>query len=250
MTDSQTISKEGAENIDAADAEQRSEPTAPEDGVTELRATGYLTNYSLDRFVSQDLSRLTECNAPDIAGRFPQSSHWIANFVLNSMFGNPVSDEARKFCLAFLRRAEAAFFNYGLARESLIEVAESVRGEGPAKASLYFRALHLFEVCLAMEWQAISLFARLTPDKPFKKGDGSDYEKLNRIYNASKHYDPASLPPGLVHAVWITNDGINIDGVCLSFTELEELMIELGQIADHASSCAFRKPTGENKETS
>lgn len=42
------------------------------------------------------------------------------------MFGNPVSDEARKVCLAFLRRAEAAFFNYGLAREWLIEVAESV----------------------------------------------------------------------------------------------------------------------------
>lgn len=57
MTNNQTISKERAENIDAADAEQCSESTAPEDGVTELKAAGYLTNYSLDRFVSQDLSR-------------------------------------------------------------------------------------------------------------------------------------------------------------------------------------------------
>ena len=101
MTNTQTISKEGAENNDAADAEQCSEPTAAEDGVTELKATGYLTNYSLDRFVSQDLSRLTECNVPDIAGRFPQSSHWIANFVLNSMFGNPVSDEPVSSALPF-----------------------------------------------------------------------------------------------------------------------------------------------------
>jgi hypothetical protein len=159
------------------------------------------------------------------------------------MFRHPVSDEARKFCLAFLRRAEAAFFSYELARKSLIEVADSVKSEGRVKSSLYFRALHFFEVCIAMQWQAISLLARLAADKPFKKGDGSDYEKLNLIYNASKHYDPASLRLGLVQAVWITNDGINIDGVCLSFLELEGLMVELGQTADHASSCAVREPS-------
>jgi hypothetical protein len=165
VTNNQTISKEGAEgaeNIDAADAERCSEPTAPEDGVTDLKATGYLTNYSLDRFVSQDLSRLTECYAPDIAGRFPQSSHWIANFVLNSMFGNPVSDEARKFCLAFLRRAEAAFFNYGLARESLIEVAESVRGQGPLRHhSIFERCIYLKSV---LRWSGrLSVYLRVLP---------------------------------------------------------------------------------------
>lgn len=38
MTNNQTISKESAKNIDAADAKQCSESTAPEDGVTELKS--------------------------------------------------------------------------------------------------------------------------------------------------------------------------------------------------------------------
>jgi hypothetical protein len=80
--------------------------------MSDLKATCYPTDYALDHFVSQDLSKLTVCNAPEVSTRFPQSSHWIGNFRLNSMFGRPVGMDARKFCLAFLRRAEAAFFNY------------------------------------------------------------------------------------------------------------------------------------------
>ena len=207
----------------------------------DLKATGYLSDYATDAFVSQDLSELTTCNALEIVSRFPESPHWIGNFTLNSMFGHQVGMDARRFCLAFLRRAEAAFFNYELAREALSQFAEALK-VGPRKTSLYFRALHFFEVCLAMQWQAISLFARLSPEKPFKKGDGSDYEKLNRIYNESKHYDPAGLPPNLLHAVWITNEGISIQDVCLTFGELEGLLVELGNIADHASSCGWDKP--------
>jgi hypothetical protein len=208
--------------------------------MTDLKATGYLTNYSLDRFVSQELSKLTECNAAEVASRFPQSSHWIGNFVLNSMFGRPVSDEARKFCLAFLRRAEAAFFSYELARQALVQFAGSASDEhGPTKSSIYFRALHFYEVSLAMQWQGLNLFARLSKTQAFKKGDGSSTEKLNQIYNASKHYDPASLPADQLHAVWITNEGLNIKGVRLTFAELDELMVELGKTADYASSISF-----------
>lgn len=206
--------------------------------MSDLKATMYPTDYMLDQVISHELSKLTTCNAPEVASRFPKSTHWIGNFTLNSTFGRPVTVEARKFCLAFLRRAEAAFANYELGRQALLEFEESVR-DGPKKTSVYFKALHFFEVCLAMQWQAVDLFRRLSKQKPFQKGDGSSTEKLNQIYNESKHYDPASLPAGLLHATWITNEGLNIQGVCLTFAELESLMVDLGQTAEYASSVSF-----------
>jgi hypothetical protein len=204
----------------------------------ELKALMRPTDYTIDRYISQELSKLTDCNAPEIASRFSQGSYWISNFILNSQFGCPIGPDARKFCLAFLRRAEATFFNYELARQALLEYVKLLE-DGARKNSLYFRALHFFEVCLAMQWQAINLFARLSKEKVFQKGDGSDEEKLNKIYNTSKHYDPASLPDHLLHAVWITNEGINIEGVCLTFEQLETLIMELGKTADYVSACSF-----------
>jgi len=155
------------------------------------------------------------------------------------MFGRPVNTEARRFCLAFLRRAEAAFFNYELGRQALLEFETSFKPGMPKKTSVYFRALHFFETCLAMQWQSIKLFQRLSQQNPFQKGDGSSTEKLNQIHNASKHYDPAQLPIDMLHAVWITNEGLNVQGACLTFVELEELMVELGETANYAASVSF-----------
>jgi hypothetical protein len=204
-----------------------------------MSVTMYATDYTVDNFICQDLSKLTACGAPELANRFPESSHWIGNFILNSTLGHRVGRDGRRFCLAFLRRAEAAFFDYELARLALLDFVESVR-TGPRKNSLYFRALHFFEGCLAMQWQGIKLFSRLSKDEPFEKGDGSGQEKLNNIYNISKHYDPASLPDNLLHAVWISNEGLNTAGCQLSFNELEGLLYGLGELADMVSLCEWQ----------
>jgi hypothetical protein len=45
-----------------------------------------LSNYALDNFVSQDITKLTECNAVDLTQKFDQAGFWIENFVLNSIF--------------------------------------------------------------------------------------------------------------------------------------------------------------------
>jgi hypothetical protein len=74
------------------------------------------TDYAIDNFISPDLSKLTECNAIEIASRFPQSSHWLANFILNAMFGHSIGADGRRFCYLFLRRAEGAFIDYEQAR--------------------------------------------------------------------------------------------------------------------------------------
>ncbi len=101
-----------------------------------------LTNYALDKFVSQQLSELTECNAPDVEDHYSQTKFWVSKFVLNSIFSGSASKERRTFTFFFLRRAEAAFTEYEYARKTLIEFIS----EPSKKPSLYFRALHHFEM--------------------------------------------------------------------------------------------------------
>jgi hypothetical protein len=66
----------------------------------------------------------------------------------------------------------------------------------------------------------------------FTQGDGSPYERLNLLYNKDRHSDPAKLPEGHLHAVWIKNDGLYADGANLTFDELRELVHEIAGIAD------------------
>ena len=96
------------------------------------------TNYGLDRLVSQDLSKLSQCGAPKVTNRFPESKHWLSNFILNSFLGFQLPPESKRFSFFFLRRAEAAFIEYDYAREALSEYVAT----SPRKPSLYFRALH------------------------------------------------------------------------------------------------------------
>jgi hypothetical protein len=198
------------------------------------------SDYAIDEFISPNLSQLTECNAPDLAGRFPNAENWFASFILNSIFGNPIGEDRRKFCYLFLRKAEAAFINYHLARAALQEFTLSVKG-GDRKLLSYFRALHFFEATLAV-WQAFELYRRISKEKHYEKGDGSDYEKLNNLYNVSRHTNPIILRQKQWHAIWITNDGLATQDFLLPFSALEKLMIEVGDLATLIASCEWHKP--------
>ena len=189
------------------------------------------SHYGLDHLVSQDLSKLSRCTAPEVTSSFPEARFWVSDFVLNSAFGSPVRPEAKRFAFAFLRRAEAAFVEYEHARAALGEYVQT----RPRKASLYFRVLHHLEMTVTMLYQAFDFGRRFADVQLFEKGDGSDYERLNRIYNVSRHFDPADLPIDHLHAVWVANDGIHIADCRLSFEELAELLRELGRSADRMS---------------
>jgi len=190
------------------------------------------SDYGLDHLVSQELSKLSRCGAPEVTSSFPESKHWVSNFVLNSFLGFQLSPKVKQVRFFLLRRAEAAFIEYDHAREALSEyVGTSSRRE----PSLYFRALHHFEMTIAMLWQAYDFTKQFTGTKPYKKGDNSRYESLNQIYNHSRYFDH-KLPPDYLHYVWITNDGIHTADYSLSFEELKESLEEIGQFADRISS--------------
>jgi hypothetical protein len=196
--------------------------------------SGKLSNYALDTFVAPKLSELTECNITDISDQLEQANNWITHFVLNSIFKvvgyNP---EAKASVLFFLRRAEAAFREFHYARIFLLEYLSQER----ENVSVYFEVLFHLETCIAQMWQAvaqlISQKKKITGQKEqiYKKGEGSSYERLNLLYNMSRYagdnvLEEATMP------IWITNIGIEGKEASISYTELVDILNEIGDFAD------------------
>lgn len=189
------------------------------------------TNYGLDHFVSQELSKLSECEAPEVTSSFPESKHWVSNFALNSFLGFRLSPATKRFRFSFLRRAEAAFVEYDHAREALSEYVATSR----SKLSLYFRALYHFEMTIAMLWQSYNFARQFTGVDLYESGDNSRYERLNLIYNASRYFDH-KLSPDYLHHIWIRNDGVYSANHSISFEEIKECLEQIGRLADRISS--------------
>jgi hypothetical protein len=183
--------------------------------------------YALDTFVAQDLSQLTECQAASAAQEFPDCSSWLSSFVLNWIFRIPLTKEKAALAFALIRRAEGAVADYEEAREHLMNLVA-----GNRSISLYFRCLRRFESTLGMLYQSLDFVRKALGIRLFTQGDGSPYERLNLIYNKSRHSNPETLPTGQLHAVWIKNDGLYTDGAKLTFNKLRDLICDIGRIAD------------------
>lgn len=193
------------------------------------------SDYGLDHYVSQDMSKLSKCGAREVTKGFPESKHWVSDFVLNSAARFSLPPDLTQFSFFFLRRAQAAFIEYDYAREAL---SEYVAALPKRKIPLYFRALHHFEITITMLWQAydfVNNFIRNDTDKKlYERGDKSRYERLNQVYIHSRHYIP--LPTHHLQRVRISNCGIHTAKYSLTFEELQESLEEIGQWADMISS--------------
>jgi hypothetical protein len=198
---------------------------------------GRLSNYALDKFVAPKMSELTECSIRDMSNYSSQSVHWLSNFVSNSIFGPRVEPKPMQYAFFFLRRVEAAFREYDSARCALYDYLSGER----ERVSVYFKALFHFETCIAQIWQAydqtMSFWKRETGEKNkiFEPGDGSVYERLNKLYNDSRHAVD-NIPEDSTVPVWLTNTGIEAKENSISFAELADLLREIGDCADTISN--------------
>jgi hypothetical protein len=192
-----------------------------------------LADYALDKFVAPKLSLLTNCGAPELS----ESSDWLNNFILNSIFVVPYPVDTRRTCIvAFLRRAEAAFLTYRKAQEQLIQYVTP----RPTKVvSRYFEAVLYFEICLAQWSQGADILRAALDINYFEKGDQSKEQRIKQLYNETKHLDEARAKGRIADAratIWITNDGLEGRcGAALSFGELHQALLEMGTLADKVS---------------
>jgi len=201
------------------------------------------TNYALDAYVSQELSKLNECSAPDLSKEFDQAEHWVNNFILNSIFRVQIKPEAKPFIFGILRRAQMALAEYGDGRAALLDYL----GGSKERVSVYFRALYHFEIVVGLLYQAYEMAMKITGKQLFQKNDGSTIERLNRLYSISKHLEASTIPEGHIHAVWITNDGLVVSTATLSWQELADLAIDVGTLANSLSNPPL-PAQGEDRE--
>ena len=195
-----------------------------------------LSNFALDKFVAPDLSKLTECNAIDMATHNDQQAQWVANFILNSILRAKVNQPYRAYTLMFLRRAEMSFVEHENGRIALQKYIKN----RPDYITYYFQAVFHFETYAAQSYQALEIIRKWSSQDLFKKGDNSTFEHLNRIYNRSKHADKNifadQLPQDATMPVWVANNGLKTEGTTLTFGEMADILVLLSDIADKLSN--------------
>lgn len=187
-----------------------------------------LSKYALDKFVAQDLSQLTECRMAPLGQEFPNYAAWLQLFVGNWIFiARELPPDKAALAFALIRRVDGAVEDYEEAREHLTQLVT-----GNRTIRLYFRCLRRLESAVAMLYQSLDFVRKALGTTLFTKGDGSEYEQLNLIYNKGRHSNPEKLPAGYLHAVSIKNDGLHTDGASLAFDELRDMILDVSQLAD------------------
>lgn len=191
-----------------------------------------LSSYARDNFVVQEYSALTTFDVQPIGPNFTGHKSWLTTFVLNTIFTTDLPSASRALAFALLRRAEAAVEDFDAACAVLSELVAAKK-----TVSGYFRGLRVLEATISQLYQALEFVRKASGTKLFQKGDGSRYERLNRIYNVSRHGDPQALPAGHLQLVWLRDDGVHVEGASMTFGELRELVVELATAAEHLSAC-------------
>lgn len=166
----------------------------------------------------------------------------IHTFVLISSFSVRYPDPLHQYALVFLRKTESAFQEYFSAQESLKTYVQTqiLHNDNPnEQISQYFAMLHRFEVLIAQIYQAymvLDKFLVLGKEERFwKRGDGSILEKINTIYNYTKHVEnKIKTKPNLAgYHIWLTNIGVSCEEESVSYTEISEALKDLADNAKY-----------------
>ena len=176
------------------------------------------TNNFTDKYVAPGFSSFTAVNIPDMSAITREQGHWLGNFILNSWARVTMDDDMRQTLFNFLRRTEAAFREYEEARRLTLAHLADWR---PNAVSEYIKAIGHWEQFLS---QADRAWAVLVKGEKtlFAKDDGSVVQRLNLLYNRTKHIESAiksrQLPPDGTLAVRIrsTSVGIVVQTLCLA----------------------------------
>lgn len=190
-----------------------------------------MSDNARDRFVAPQISKFTSATIRDMSAVDVEQQHWLANFILNSLLRTDVPSPQRQQLFNFLRRSHAAFDSYARARESTLEYLTDTQ-----RNLKYIDAIGHWEAFLGYAWQALNC---RSGNKAiwFKKGDGSELERFNALYNRAKHAAEAIERGDFIEdsplCVWLTKDGLCSTNAALTLDEIAEI---LDGIARYASA--------------
>jgi len=188
------------------------------------------SNYVTDKFMAPEMSQFTSATLPDLSAIDSEQEHWLANYILNSIMRVNVESPDRQRFFNFLRRSHSAFEEYAAARELTLTYLTE-----PETKLSYLKAIGHWEALLAYIWQAYRLILPARFGNLYEKGEDSSFERLNNLYNMSKHADGAILDGKYFEdsslCVWLTNEGLKSTDELVTFEEVAEMLTQLAQLA-------------------
>lgn len=209
--------------------------------------------------LAPDLSQLTSVTLKDMGDYDSQSCHWISNYLLNTTFREKYPGHFHQIGMSYMRRAEASFREYESARKSLMSYTSGKK----ENISTYFMAVYHFEQMVSQSYQAYMLMRHFIADSNgakvasfYKENDGSEVDRLNKIYNHIKHCDGRvtknEFPKNYSIPVWLTNTGISCPVAELQYNEIIEMLEDIANGANRfVDPKAFlSEPPGYMSETS
>ena len=143
-----------------------------------------LTRGGIETLFGSKLSEVTECGAENLRLADP-----IEQYMLRELFQNHPPSSTKGFTLQLLLRSEMANIEYSEGRDSLCEYLV----DPIANPLHYFHAVHHFTASVGQAWQFFDLNRAKYKNRTgkgidvYKPNDESIFEKLNTLYNESKH---------------------------------------------------------------
>lgn len=185
----------------------------------------------LDQLLAPDASKFVEADIPDMSLAFSQSSHWVANYFLNSLT-RKYNNQMHAYAHNYLRRTSAAFKSHEQARSKTLAFL-AAGGQSPAK---YSEAIFHWENYLTQSWLGYAILIKIFKVSAFEKNDGSTEQRLNMLYNQSKHAESCIergvFPIGSTLTVWLECEGLCSVTTRLTYFETGEILSGLARYAD------------------
>lgn len=189
--------------------------------------------FIVDKFIAPGASALQKADIPDMSTHHKESSYWLANLFLSSVFRSNFDPPLNAYIFNYLRRAQAAFTAHSLARSATIAFVES----GSQSPNRYADAILQWEIFLGQAWHGFALLRKaFNLPKIFEPGDGSVFERLNHFYNAMKHVESrienGQMLPEATVPVWLSDDGLVSTDAKFSYSETAEVLREVAKWAE------------------
>lgn len=177
--------------------------------------------------ISKRIAKITKCGITPINSEFSSSGCWVSAFGQCVIFQNSPPEKHRHLALQFVRHVETAFEEYLRAHNSL----KDLLGNGGGRWSPYFNALNHLEATISHLYMAYDVARKELGKEYYQKNDGSDYDRLNKLFNASKHQVASSE-----QVLWITNKGVSTDKTSITFIEIECMLRSYGKLANRITN--------------
>jgi hypothetical protein len=186
----------------------------------------------INQNIAPEVSTFNSADIPDASQFSKESANWVANFFLSCTFRGAFAPPMHAYAYNYLRRAQHAFTEHQLARDSTMAFLAS---DGQS-ITHYVEALYHWECFLGQSWHAFASLVKAWDGKAFDKNDGSVEQRLNLLYNQMKHVESrienGQMIADAIVPVWLENDGLRSIDTHLTFQETAEVLRELAKYAD------------------